>query len=443
MDENFKLNNTQIFGTEFTKNIDPKYISRFKNIILCINNYNNFQQMVKVQNIVTMDMNLSTTDLSTRQIATILSNKSAITDCGMFIGDPPEYCNMASNEGVVTVADVITIPITLDDNNNTSNRIVDNVYNNINVKDSLLSTVTSSDNTARDNHKEFMKNICKEIYKEHYKQLLVHRENYIFEGGMTAPDINDDVIVTVIDEYTKEIDKVSIDVDSFNESNSISYYRSICEAIARYSKAKNNHCSNPIVYNLFLTCFYPYIWFIYISGQVALIDSGKANDKAPRIFILRRLAVMFAYVFEFYTILTIYNHCSIALKSKGENMLDSINTCMKQEMMLNSQVTYETLHSDNITNVQSSKDLDNMNKDIVLTQNNLNKAIINNKEIYSKYKNSYVFLWLWVALLIILNIIFVLALVFLNNKGSMQYVYFTSIVVAVAIFITLIVDMLN
>lgn len=439
---NYTLSGVDIFGTEFTKNIDGKYIDRFKNIIACVNNFNNFLDLSNVQKLLTMDMNLPSTNISTEHIARILSDRSSITDCTMFVGMEPDFCKKTNKTGILTIPDVIPIPLTPDVNKNISDNIL-NFINNVNLQRNLLSKITSTDTTALDAHKEFMKDVCSEIFKAHYEQLFESRSNYILEGGLSVPQLTQDHITQIIPKFRTIIDSVSIDLDGFNVSKVNNYYFAVCEEISLFSRSQQNYVANPIFYNMFLNCFYPYIWFCYISGQIALIESGVSSDKAPRYFILRRFAVLFSYIFEFYTVMCIYANCSVSKKETAKSLIESINLCIAGELSIYNRDTYESLHSDSLANIESSKVLSNINRDIILSQNNLNKATINEKSIQSKYKNSYVFLWLWVAFLIVVVLSFSIFLYFFNSTPNIQYLYIAATVVVMAIFITLIIDMLN
>lgn len=442
----FALTGENFFGVnneeQFIKNIEPKYIDRFKNIITFISNYNNFQQHSKVEKLVKMDMNLPPQDIALDQISRILSNRSAASKCDAFVGMKPAFCTISTTNPIVTVPDVISIPMTSDANNNLSDKIL-LIILRMSLRDKLLSSITSSNITARDTHKELFRIICLEIFKAHYKKLFSHRVKYNFDTGLVVADLNEVQITEMLQGYYSVIETISIDVDGFNSNSYSNYYNIVCEEIATYSKRQSSQLSNPIFYNLFLSCFYPYIQFSYIVGQIPMIESNTSNDKAPRYFLLRRLAIAFSYVFEFYTVLTLYNTCSISSKVTAETILESINTCMTQEMISTDKQTYNALHSDNITNVETSRNLTNINRDISLSQNNLTKAIINEKNIQNKYKNSYVIMWLWIALFIIFVITCNMFVIFLNNSSAMQYLYIASTLLAIAIFVTIIVDMLN
>lgn len=440
--ENYTLNGMQIFGTEFTNNIDAKYIERFKNISACINNYNNFQTHSKLENLLKMEFNLPPNNPGIEQISRILSNKFGNTNCDMFIGAEPTIClNAANSTGIVTIPDVISVPITLDESNNLSNTVIN--ANTISLRDQILSSITSSDTTARDMHKSFFRNMCLELFKAHYRKLYTNRDKFNFDNGLSVADLNNVQLTELVQNYYSIIESISIDIDSFNSNGPSNYYSIVCEEIANYSMKQTNNVSNPIFYNLFLNCYYPYILFCYIIGQIPLIESGTSNDKAPRFFILRRLAIAFSYVFEFYTVLTLYNTCSVALKVNAELILESVNTCMMKELLSTQNSTYTSLHSDNLTNVESSRYLADINRDISLSQNNLNKAIINDKGIEKKHKNSYVFMWLWIAFYIVFILTFTVFVIFLNSTDKIQYMYIASTLVAISIFITIIVDMLN
>jgi hypothetical protein len=434
----FGVNNEQ----QLTKNIEPKYIERFKNIITFISNYNNFQQHSKVEKLVKMDMNLPPQDIAFEQVSRILSNRSATSKCDSFAGMEPMFCTSSTTNPIVTVPDVMKIPMTPDANNNLSDKIL-LVIMRLSLRDKLLSSTTASDTSARDMHKEFFRIICLEIFKTHYKALFTNRVKYNFDTGLTVADLNDFQLTEILQGYYSVIETISIDVDGFNSNSYSNYYNIVCDEIVNYSKRQSNQLSNPIFYNMFLSCFYPYIQFSYIVGQIPMIESNTSIDKAPRYFILRRLAIAFSYIFEFYTVLTFYNSCSISSKVMAETILESINTCMTQEMISTSEKTYNDLHSDNLTNVETSKNLTNINRDITLSQNNLTKAIINETNIQSKYKNSFIIMWLWIALFIVFVVICAVFVIFLNNSNAIQYLYIASTLVAMAIFITIIVEMLN
>lgn len=441
MSSDYSLAGIQIFGNEFTKYLDQTVLDRMKQIILLVNSFTNFTAASKLEKLLTISLQLDSTNASIPWLTTILSNTGCNTRCADFTGTKPSVCDPSlNNNGIVTLADVVTNNLNSD---SLSNDIISHLnMGSYNLEKNLLSAMTSTIDSPHQQHLTFISDICFQIFKKHYNNLFASKTSYPFTGALDIQQASDTTLGKYCQDLLSRIKTVSTNASTFNINANSDYYNSVCLEIARYANTQAGLVKNPIFVNTFLSCYYPYIMFSFILGQIAVVNNSNSLDKAPRNFIIRRSAILCAYIFEYYMILNMYEHCNTANQQIASNILQTINTCITNDFIPNQSVTYANLHSDTMTNIQSSNQLQNIKRDVNLSKNNLNKSVLNDVGINKSLYWSIVIKWWWISLLIAYIVFGIVFIAFFLTSENLYILASSSLIiffiVAISIFISVI-----
>lgn len=422
------------FGNDIPDNIK----TRFTNILMKGFLNNNSAHFIKIDDLLNMSMNVSQSNTTLNNMVKLLSSSGPSESiCDVFVENSIDSCiNRTGN--IVLIPDVLDSTIIRDATNNISNNIVNSLHERINL--GSLGAITSSDFSQRENHKTFIKDLCFEILKSHYKDM--YGNSTVFQNqSVNILNIPENLMSVHANNYCTRIDTISIDYDNFNNQDTNDYFWTVYTELNNYRKTTSGLMSDNVFFVMFINCFYPYIFFNYIVSQIALINNTNSNEKAPRFFKVRRTCIVLSYLCEFTILSSVYKNCDINYKLKAEKLLESINQCLYSELIGDNEEVMKKLMDENKVNVNASKDLQMSGKNITLTQNNLVKAIHNDESIKNKFKNSFVLMWLWISLFIVIVITSIAFVWFLNTKDSiMSYYYLTVSVIFGIILVSIIIQ---
>lgn len=410
----------EFFGNDVPDNIKL----RFTNIMMSSVLNNNTANFIKIDSLLNMSMNLTQSNAALNNMVKLLSSSGPTgSTCDVFVNNTIDSCINITNN-IVLIPDVVDPSIARDPANNIANKIVDTLHERINL--GSLGQITSEDLSSRDKHKSFMKDLCFEILKCHYKDMFTN--NTVFQNqSVNILNIPENLMSIFANNYCSKIESISIDYDYFNKRNSNDYFWTVYTELNNYRTTVSGLMSDNVFFVMFINCFYPYIFFNYIVGQIALINNTSSAEKAPRFFQIRRTSIVLAYLCEFTILSSVYKYCGINYKLKAEKLLETINQCLYSELIGDSDKVFKKLIDDNKTNVNFSKDLQMYGKNITLTQNNLVKALHNDNSIKNQFKNSFVLMWLWISLFIVIVVTSVVFIWFLNTKESLMGYYYLTV----------------
>lgn len=332
-------------------------------------------------------------------------------------------CTITTNNAMVTLQELQGN--TFANDTSLTDKIVLQLQENISL--GRISDITYTDTSVKLNHLSFINRICSEIFKYHYKQLLVSAEVYR-NRGIAILEIQDEVLSSFIVEYVNKIATYNTDFDNFNTQSVNDYYYNTYNLLNSHRNTLSGTYNNVILFNLFMSCFYPYLAFAYILGQISYIQVSGPEDTANRYFKLRREAILAAYRFEYLLTLSLYIRSSINVKSIVGSILDVIMHDLNSEILDSNENLYMDLNKENKINVKESIILDGKTRDITLSKNNLFKAEYNVQSIEKNYKNSFIKMWLWIGFLILYIIASLIFVFFLNDKDLIMNVYYITCV---------------
>jgi hypothetical protein len=244
--------------------------------------------------------------------------------------------------------------------------------------------------------------VCTEIWKFHYEKL----QSFLAasSGTVSLPVISSfDRYAGLFCEYVRKNINRNKDLFYSDSCQEDTYFKAVHDLLMNYTKtseaAVDTIQSDPKVMRMFLSCFYPYFLYDYILNNIAL-QNMDSLDKAPRYFILRRFAVLAAYMSLFYVAYSVRDTDPYTAKL----VLAKINDDLFAKEMSNNYnggITYADVHQDTTQNANMSKDLNRVTQDVTASRGNLNKALNNDVLINSQLHRSHVVKYIWVALLII------------------------------------------
>jgi len=294
-----------------------------------------------------------------------------------------------------------------------------------NVTLGRISDITYTDLSIKLNHLSFINRICSSIFKYHYKEIFVNANIYA-NRGIEILEIQEEVLTNFIVEYVNKINTYNTDFDNFNTQSVNDYYYNTYNLLNSHRNTLNGTLNNVVLFNLFMSCFYPYLAFSYIMGQIAYIQVSGPENTANRYFRLRRKAILSAYKFEYFLLLTLFGTCNISNKDTVNSIINVVLNDLNSEILDSNENLYMDLNKENKINIKESIVLDGKTRDITLSKNNLFKAEYNVQSIEKDYKNSFIKMWLWISFLILFIIVSLIFVFFLNDKDMIMNIYYIS-----------------
>lgn len=189
-----------------------------------------------------------------------------------------------------------------------------------------------------------------------------------------------------------------------------------------FNQVTNTVLTNNYVKKIFVICFYPFFIFKYISNFIISTNGPHGNEKGSRSAYVRRFAIQSMYMFQIYTLYSIY---TIATR-----ISPSDERTQKLRLVLDSNAIYPFLQEYNAmmegsekigVNTTSSFQLTNKisdaNREIEITRNNINNIINAQPELNSALKKAKLRKQIWIIVLI-LYISFTFTMLFLVDASS-------------------------
>ena len=149
--------------------------------------------------------------------------------------------------------------------------------------------------------------------------------------------------------------------------------------------------------NLFLVLMFPYFVFEYMIQCVGHVQQ-LVPDKAPRNFLLRRNAIAYCYMYEYFLIKFIK-----AYSPDGSTCFSSLDaaTVVRNAMLMEDseqESDIALLRNQTLNNVNMSRQINDISQDIRLGRNNLNKVVVNDVGIIKKTKLAMAYMIVWCVL---------------------------------------------
>lgn len=285
---------------------------------------------------------------------------------------------------------------------------------------------------------DIMNDVCLEIWKYHYGKLQSYMANASGVDQLPVISTYERIAGIFCDHVKNNVDRAR---NSFYSKNcqEDTYFKSVHQLLMNYTNTPEAQVDpiqrNPWVMRIFLSCYFPYFMFDFILGNVALSQMNSL-DKAPRFYMLRRFAVLSAYMTLFYTAYSLYD----VNPSEAKFVMSQINDRLFAKEMdhdISGALTYADVHQDTTNNAMLSQDLNKINQDIVSSRSNLNKALYNDISVNSDLKRSAAIKWVWLSLLIVTIVGCALLYFFLD----VNYLYMFCAIMAVVLVISGIVNL--
>lgn len=397
--------------------IPENLLNRLSSIENIVGNLNEFRDRSRLDKL--LKMNLTVSGVTLDNVIRYLTNTDVDGHrCDNFSEKSSPECAASLRESLVILPDILDsiLPETT---------LTDNILTDINnfQTPGILSNISEENQVVKDNHLSLTARICYTIFNFHYKQLFANISNFNLRN-VGIPSLSNESLSNVATDYIAFINTISTNFDNFNKTNINDYYHEVYFLLNNYRNTRTGISNNVILFNLFMSCYYSYLLHKYIIGQIAYVQSTSPEDNANRYFILRRKAILSCYKLEFNILLIIFANCTVGNKTNAERLLLMMYDTMELELQSTNENTYVALIEENKINVNSSKDLQEKTRNITLSKNNLFKAEYNVKNINKEYKNSFVYMWLWIGFFILYVILSSILIFFLNTNSTVMSIYY-------------------
>jgi hypothetical protein len=417
----YQLMGNTILSAGFTEDMDENVKTRLIQLVKLVSSYVTFETSTKIADLLGFDVSLTPSSSVINDLSTACTNVNIAT------GTQGTVTTGLNTNTLLDVASKTNF-IVSESNRVTSQTIATAVKTSLAASVSNLTTnsVKISSGQAADiqKHQDAISNACVAIWEKIYTNIETNSKLAVPKITLIndCPTISSAYFAIHANTLLTHLKNNLVDTSKyFNEYNRTdSYYTSICKLIISYSKTVDNDVlRKPIVINTFLTAFYPYFVFMFITSQIAKITEAS-NDKAPRIFIARRIAVITAYMFEIYFAIALLKYFPTDASGITQ-IVSNIQTLIKQEK-IKTVTTYDSIHQTTQNNISDSKVITDNNRDITMSRNNLNKALVNDIGVNKQVGKSKAGWILSLVLLLITGCACVGMIMFLP-KEKLEFVY--------------------
>ena len=293
-----------------------------------------------------------------------------------------------------------------------------------------------SHGSSHQEYKLFIRNVCKNIFKRHYVELQKH-----FDSDLSP--ISDSNLNT----YTSQLcDHVEMNsnrtLDYFNRDCSITdadtYYKNVFDIVME--KNSREAVINTSFKKIFMVCFYPYFMFEFLMNNVATMEHDSM-DSAPRFFFVQRITILGAYMFMFYTMITLIDKMGGTKLQNHYGKAFAIMSKINDNLFAQEKITkdhalgYNDLQTQTNATRSLAVELQNASDNIIKIRNNLTKAAVNNALLVPRVSTSRSYMYTWLILLVISVALLGVMMVFSNFKmvGEIFYALSTLVVFSIAI----------
>lgn len=293
-----------------------------------------------------------------------------------------------------------------------------------------------SHGSSHQEYKLLIRNVCKNIFIRHYVALQKHFDSEL------APVSNSN-----LGTFTSQLcDHVELNsnrtLDYFNRDCAITdvdtYYKNVFDIVM--DKRSREVAINKPFKKLFMVCFYPYFMFEFLMNNVATMEHDSM-DSAPRFFFVQRITILGAYMFMFYTMITmidkmggtkLQNHYgkAFAIMSKIND-----NLFAQEKISKDHALGYNDLQAQTNATRSLALELQEANNNIIKIKNNLTKAALNNALLVPRVSSSRLYMYIWLTLFLVSVVSLGIMMFFSQVKvvGDIFYALSSLIVVAIAI----------
>lgn len=224
-------------------------------------------------------------------------------------------------------------------------------------------------------------NVCKQIFTTYF-----HHVRYMNIPGST---IENSMTTNDISLFVQNCMQLIANINTSYHTTFNSYFDDIVKTILTPTNLKNTTALR----NIFLSAFYTYFQLRYIASLIALREDTTADNNAPRILLVRRIAILSMYIYQFwFAYLTYLQYIRIdfstAEASHMRSILDNMSTYVFNQEKETGLFDIGEVHKITQTNYEKSRMVNEKYQEINLTRNNLNKAITNDVAINSQFKNA-------------------------------------------------------
>jgi hypothetical protein len=429
---NFSLGGIYLFSSQDDINSQlptEDLKSRFLSISKIVSTHTNFIDESRFDQLLRLDFSSATLSVATNiaVVQNIIKNQDLnVGSCEVAGGNASNFYDSMYPRTMLRT----TIDTTLGTN------IINAMKARIQAMDARLEPIGYGTNLEP--YRDIMKDVCLEIWKYHYGKLQTFLANA--SGVDQLPVISTyERLATIFCDYVKN--NVDRSRNAFYSKNcqDDTFFKRVHQLLMNYTNTPEAQVDpiqrNPLVMRIFLSCYFPYFMFDFILGNVALAQMNSL-DKAPRFFMLRRFAVLSAYMTLFYIAYSLYD----VNPSEAKFVMSQINDRLFAKEMdhdISGALTYADVHQDTTNNASLSQDLNKINQDIVSSRSNLNKALYNDVSINNDLKRSVAVKWVWFSFLIVTIVGCAVLYFFLD----VNYLYMFCAIMAVVLVISGIVNL--
>lgn len=242
-----------------------------------------------------------------------------------------------------------------------------------------------------------MMGICTKIFEYYYPQFR-----------LLLPDLpeiyNYERYTLIFTDYLQKNASKSADIMYSNACGDETYFKEIHTRLLSYANSPEAQVDavqkNTAVIRIFLSCFFPYFQFNFYLNHIPT-QRMDSMDKAPRYFIMMRIAILAVYMSLFYFTLILCGTGTIS--DDVRKLMSKINDVLfAQELsMMYHGMTYANVHQEATDNRELSKNLNYITKDITISRGNLNKALTNDTAINGSLHRSTTIKWVWFTILFV------------------------------------------
>jgi hypothetical protein len=261
----------------------------------------------------------------------------------------------------------------------------------------VFDTLGSGNPGAIEAYRSLMLNVCKEIFEFYYPKLRVAMPELALPEIFSYERYAQIFITHIKTNASKQ-------QDTFFSSSTTdnTYFKEVHTRLMQYTSSADAQIdavqNNKKVMRIFLSCFFPYFNFEFYLNNIATRQITSL-DKAPRYFLIRRIAILAVYMSLFYSMLTIAGESTIPTDLRS--IMGTFNDVLfaNEIKLMYHNMTYATVHQEATENRELSKNLNYITKDITVSRGNLTKAMHNDVNMNKDFKSSYVIMFIWLSLL--------------------------------------------
>lgn len=293
-----------------------------------------------------------------------------------------------------------------------------------------------SHGSSHQEYKLLIRNVCKNIFKRHYVQLQKH-----FDSELSP--ISDSNLGTFTTQLCDHVEMNSNrTLDYFNRDCSITdadtYYKNVFDIVME--KNSRETVINTSFKKIFMVCFYPYFMFEFLMNNVATMEHDSM-DSAPRFFFVQRITILGAYMFMFYTMITLIDKMGGTKLQNHYGKAFAIMSKINDNLFAQEKITkdhalgYNDLQTQTNATRSLAVELQNASDNIIKIRNNLTKAAVNNALLVPRVSTSRSYMYVWLILLLISVTSLGIMMVFSSFKmvGEIFYAFSSLVVLGIAI----------